>query len=173
MKFNIMKNIFQHISISKSEYQNMLNYTPHEKFQYLIDIFEKYSDVEMPNQLSMLNDFFKDLTSNINDDDDDEDDDIESVDNTGFLNTVPDSEHVDLNDAFNSKNRVDILIDNDHILIESNSLKSLRHVIYKFFDMGYVIQRDLETEKIFRKDKLTRYLRVYNIVGINTVICLN
>ena len=37
MKSNTMKNVFQHITVSKNEYQVMLQYTASEKLQYLIN----------------------------------------------------------------------------------------------------------------------------------------
>lgn len=162
MKSNTMKNIFQHISITKEEYQIMLQYTPSEKLQYLTDIFQTHLELDSQDISKTLGDFFDELTRDDDmlgdDDDDDEDPSIFEV----HSDDIPDS-----------KNRVDILIDDDHVLIESNSLKALRHIVYNFFDNGYILQRDTETEKMFRKDKLTRYLRVYSIVGINPVICPN
>jgi hypothetical protein len=160
MKSNIMHNIFQHIKITKEEYQVMLQYTPTEKFQYLIDIFQSQHDLlsalETKNFSKTLNEFFEELIP-----DTDSSDDGRSY------------YEVNSDDIADSKNRVDILIDDDNVLVESNSLKAMRHIIYNFFDNGYILQRDLATEKLFRKDKLTRYLRVYSIIGINTVICPN
>ena len=57
--------------------------------------------------------------------------------------------------------------------IESNSLKALRSIAYKFMDGGYIISRDKNTEKLFVKDKITRYLRVFKILGQSNCLCYN
>ena len=59
---------------------------------------------------------------------------------------------------------VDVMIDDDNIMAESNSLRALRHIVYKLFEAGYILQRDKDMEKMFRKDKVTRYLRIFRIV---------
>ena len=69
--------------------------------------------------------------------------------------------------------RVDVMIDDAHILIESNNLKAVRFVTYKFIESGYILQRDHPIEKMFRKDKVTRYLRVFKIINQATDICTN
>ncbi len=68
---------------------------------------------------------------------------------------------------------VDVMIDDENIMIESNSLKALRHVKDKFIESGYMLQRDLATEKMFRKDKTTRYIRVFRIINYTSSMCLN
>ncbi len=165
MKSNVMKNIFQHISLSRSDYEYMLKYTPAEKFEYLVSTYQLHTDILESNSLHQtLGDFFNEIAKHDTDTSDDEDD----VDDTEY-----DISDIEFKDVPDSKYRVDILLDDDHILVESNSLKALRQIMNKFFDSGYVLQRDLETEKIFRKDKQTRYLRVYNVIGIVTTICPN
>ena len=167
MKSNTMQNIFQHITMTKAEYQVMLQYSPAEKFQYLTDIFQSHQDLskslETEDFSKTLGDFFDELTKGMDSDDptEDDDDDDESY------------YEVNSEDIPDSKNRVDILIDDDYVLVESDSLKALKHIVNNFFDNGYILHRDTETEKMFRKDKLTRYLRVYSIIGINPVICPN
>jgi hypothetical protein len=69
--------------------------------------------------------------------------------------------------------RVDVMIDDTNILIESNSLKAVRFVTYKFIESGYILQRDHPVEKMFRKDKVTRYLRVFKIINQANDICTN
>jgi len=161
MNCNEMNNIFQHVDVTKHEYQLMLDYTAYEKFQYITDLFDIHvkNNIDTDDTLGkFFNEIYDELNSTIELD--------SQEDSQTTIEYIPE-------DDINSKNRVDILIDDDHILIESNSLKSLKHIIYNFFDTGYVLQRDKETEKMFRKDKLTRYLRVYNIIGINSIICPN
>lgn len=68
---------------------------------------------------------------------------------------------------------VDVMIDDENIMIESNSLKALRYVTNKFMESGYMLRRDLATEKLFRKDKTTRYMRVFRIINFTNSICLN
>ena len=65
------------------------------------------------------------------------------------------------------------MIDSENIVIESNSLKAVKLMTYKFVDSGYLLKRDSNIEKIFRKDKLTRYLRVYKIIGQSSCLCYN
>lgn len=69
------------------------------------------------------------------------------------------------NDIPDHSNRVDIMIDDEYLLIESNSLKAVRIVMTKFMESGYVMSRDKKSETMFKPDKTTRYLRVYTIVG--------
>ncbi len=69
------------------------------------------------------------------------------------------------NDIPDHSNRVDIMIDDEYLLIESDSLKSVRIVMTKFMESGYVMSRDKKSETMFKPDKTTRYLRVYTIVG--------
>jgi len=69
--------------------------------------------------------------------------------------------------------RVDVMIDDTNILIESNSLKAVRFVTYKFIESGYILQRDIPVEKMFRKDKVTKYLRVFKIINQAPDICTN
>ena len=58
-------------------------------------------------------------------------------------------------------------------MIESNSLKALRFVTYKFIESGYILRRDLAVEKMFRKDKVTKYLRVFKIINQASDLCFN
>jgi hypothetical protein len=40
-------------------------------------------------------------------------------------------------------------------------------------DSGYVLSRDKNVEKMFKLDKITRYLRVYRIIGQTFHLCYN
>jgi hypothetical protein len=73
----------------------------------------------------------------------------------------------------NHPGRVDILIDNNNLMIESNSLKAIRHIIYRFIESGYILRRDLQLEKLFKRDKVTKYLRIFSIVDQTNQICIN
>ena len=68
---------------------------------------------------------------------------------------------------------VEVMIDDDTIMIESNSLRAMRHIIYMFAETGYILRRDRDTEKMFKPDKVTRYLRIFKIIDQTSVICLN
>lgn len=70
-------------------------------------------------------------------------------------------------------NHVDVMIDDHHIMVESNSLKALRHIVYKFIESGYILKRDTNMEKMFKRDKITKYLRVFEIVDQTASICIN
>ena len=65
------------------------------------------------------------------------------------------------------------MIDDDNIMIESNSLVALRYIVYKFFESGYILSRDKDMEKMFKKDKVTRYMRIFRIVDQVSTICIN
>lgn len=68
---------------------------------------------------------------------------------------------------------VEVMIDDDTIMIESNSLRAMRHIIYTFAETGYILRRDRDTEKMFKTDKVTKYLRIFKIIDQTSVICLN
>ena len=44
-------------------------------------------------------------------------------------------------------------------------------MIKKCMESGYLLKRDKETEKIFKKNKVARYLRIYNIIGTENHLC--
>lgn len=70
-------------------------------------------------------------------------------------------------------NRVDILIDDTNIMVESNSLKAVRQVVYRFVESGYILRRDKLSEKSFKGGKITRYLRIFTIIDQTSHICIN
>jgi hypothetical protein len=70
-------------------------------------------------------------------------------------------------------NRVDILIDDTNIMVESNSLKAIRQVVYRFIESGYILRRDKVAEKSFKGGKITRYLRIFAIIDQTSHICIN
>ena len=76
-------------------------------------------------------------------------------------------------DYLDSSQKVDVTIDDTNIMIETNSLKALRHVSYRFVESGYILQRDRLTEKMFQKDKITKYIRVFRILNHTSSICSN
>ena len=145
-----MKSQFDKIYVSSSEYSYIMDIKPAEKLKYLFELFE----IEMKKQSGfVLADFFKAMQEYNKQ--------LEEQ-NAGPRQFDP-----------SDKERIDVLIDDEHILIESNSLSAVRHIVYKFFEGGYILMRNRDTEKMFKADKTTRYLRVYDIVGEHNTLCLN
>lgn len=147
-----MKTIFSHIAVNYAEWQYFLTLKESEKLQYLFDIYESE---HLKGTTSIdLSKFF------------------EAVKET--LVSQQQEQFLPQTEEFGSDvDRVDVMIDDENIMIESNSLKALRFVSSKFMESGYILQRDKETEKMFRKDKVTRYLRVYRIINQVSGICIN
>jgi uncharacterized protein YfeS len=141
-----MKTIFDNIVVEYAEYSYFRKLNTADQLQYLFEIYEE----------------------NISD--------KKSVDLSAFFDTIhkelqdPESLETDQPD---SNDRVDVLIDDDNIMIESNSLKAIRHLSLKFVEAGYILARDKGMEKMFHKDKQTRYLRIYRIIDQVSTICLN
>jgi len=100
------------------------------------------------------------------------------IDLTSFFVSVSEqlSENESTSAEFNdndSREHVDVMIDDKNILIESNSLRAVKMVLFKFMESGYILQRDRNVEKMFKKDKVTRYLRVFKIINYGSIICSN
>lgn len=149
-----MKTKFDELVISKEEYNFFLTLSKQERLDYICGLYDASSESITALDLGK---FFSALHENIQDDVEHEERIIESR-----LSELP-----------KNVNRVDVMIDDDNIMIEANSLKALRLVFNKFVEAGYILTRDLETEKLFRKDKMTRYLRVFYIVDQISGICFN
>ena len=66
---------------------------------------------------------------------------------------------------------VEVMIDDDNIMVESNSIKAIRQIVYRFFESGYILRRDKDMEKMFKRDKITRYLRIFRIIDQVSTIC--
>ena len=139
----VMKSVLNNIYISNYEYNYIVELSGKKKFSYLIERFE--STTRQKHELN-LTEFFNEISH----DDETEEYSIEFSTN----------DSAELND-----NQVDVMIDSENILIESNSLKNIRVTIKNFFELGYILQRDLNTEKMFKPNKVTRYIRIYTIIG--------
>jgi hypothetical protein len=106
---------------------------------------------------------------------------IKAIDLSNFFNVIHEQLHerekeqetTIRSDEPRSFDRVDVMIDDEIIMIEANSLKALRLVKDRFIEAGYILQRDVEQEKMFRKDKVTKYMRIFYIVDQINGICLN
>ena len=141
---------FDNIFVGSPEYSYFNDLSGSEKIEYLIEIYDlevrkENNDVNLESGLS---EFFDDISK----------EDIEEFELTSHYIDPP-------------FQRVDVLIDPDHVLIESDSLKAVRHIIRKIIGNGYVLIRDKESEKDFKKNKVGRYLRVYSIIGTENHIC--
>jgi len=141
-----MKNLLDTIVIRYPEYNFFRSLPNHEKIQYLFEIYDIEQKKISNNITNGLNNFFDEL-------------DI----------PIPGVEFDSID--FGDGKRVDIMIDNENIVIESNSLSAVREIAYKFVETGYIVRRDSGIEKMFRKDKITRYLRVFKIIGQSHCLC--
>ena len=148
-----MKNPIHNIYISPSEYSYIVDLTGIEKFKYLVELF----DVEEKRDIN-LNEFFESIQSDLNDSEN--------------VYDIPSNLEHEM-DAEDDAERVDVMIDDQHVLIESNSLKNIRVIVKNLFESGYILSRDHGVESMFKTNKVTRYLRVYKITGIVNMMCLN
>jgi len=145
-----MKTIFDLVFVSKFEYGYFDQLEPADQIHYFFDIYDLASN---PKKSMDLAEFFGSIKDAIAD------------------NTIhQDSGHAE---SYKDSDRVDVMIDDQNILIESNSLRSIRHISLQFFEAGYLLARDKTMEKAFKKDKVTRYIRVYKIIDQVSTLCLN
>tara|TARA_R110000744_G_scaffold75083_1_gene149646 strand:+ start:2134 stop:2583 length:450 start_codon:yes stop_codon:yes gene_type:complete len=149
-----MNNKIEKIHVNYSEYCYFDYLSDTEGLEYFFNLFEGQNQTKALN----LQQFFEDVSTEL---------DINDTEPT-------DNNLVSLGNAYpDSVNRVDVMIDDEYIVIESNSLKAIRTLTVKFMEAGYIISRDLKTEKMFKKDKTTRYLRVFYIIDQTIGICPN
>lgn len=142
----IMKTVFDFAFISKTEYSYFAQLDPADRINYFFDL---YSSILIPNtRVIDLSAFFGEVKASL------EDAEIPLMNR-------------------NDRDRVDVLIDDQNIMIESNSLRAVRHIAMQFIEAGYILSRDKETEKMFRKDKITRYMRIFKIISQVSTLCLN
>lgn len=147
-----MKNKVGDINVNYSEFAYFSRLSEDDRLNYFFQLFE--GRVIKPGL--DLKEFFNQL----------------DIDDTN-LNATNVSYAYEDDAISDSDNLVDIMIDNEFIMIESNSLKSIRIVITRFMESGYMLSRDLESEKMFKQDKRTRFVRVYQIIDQTTGICLS
>ena len=156
-----MKSLFSNVHIGYSEYEYWRSLGDTEKLQYLFELHHMESFRNDYNANINLNKFFETLN-----------DELQS-DNFG---TEKEPENVNF-EAYefdlDAEDRVDVMIDDSNIMIESNNLKALRAVSYKFVEAGYILRRDVLLERVFKKDKVTKYLRIFRIINQVTDLCSN
>ena len=77
---------------------------------------------------------------------------------------APDLEALKRQDIEADREKIDVMIDDEIIMMESNSIRAIRQVTSRFMQFGYILQRDTKSERMFRRDKVTKYLRVFKII---------
>lgn len=142
-----MENKFEQLVITKHEINYLETLDDQGRLDYLFSIYD--AEIKRVITPADLAGFFEAVKENLEKQDEDA---IEIPDNA---------------------NRVDVMIDDDNIMIEADSLRAIRTVVNRFIESGYILRRDVELEKSFRKDKVTRYMRVFYIVDQITGICSN
>ncbi len=151
-----MQSLFSSIQKTYSEYEFWKTLSNEDKVNFLFDM---YSVQTHASKLIDLESFFKGIKDGLDESDSEEEPEMAYVESIEFDSTAAD--------------RVDVMIDDSNIMIESNNLKALRAVTYKFVESGYILQRDTIMEKLFRKDKMTKYLRIFKIINQSTDLCFN
>lgn len=148
-----METLIDRMQITYSEYSYFKELSDIDKLQYM---FESYDSKDTMDSSINLSTFFEYIKSSVI---------IEH-----------ELEHATFNELDNyldSNQKVDVTIDDTNIMIETNSLTALRHVSYRFVESGYILRRDRLTEKMFQKDKVTKYIRVFRILNHTSCICSN
>ena len=150
-----MKTIFDKIFVTKAEYSIIKTMHESEQLRWL---FDTYDATTLQIKGLDLSAFFTEVQENLEQYN-------RHIDyETNIIESLPDYKDTDF---------VDVMIDDENITIESNSLRAVRHVTYKFIESGYILRRDIALEKMFRKDKSTRYIRVFKIINYSSEMCLN
>ena len=149
-----MKKTLEHIKIKDAEFNYFITLSPSDQLTYFFELYEAEQNVQSGN--INLKQFF----NNIKDALDNREEDSIEIDLT--QKSIPENYKL-----------VDILIDDKRIMIESDSLSAIRKVIRKFIESGYIMSRDLRMEKIFKEDKVTRYMRVFSIINHGSCFSYN
>jgi len=156
-----MKSLFSNVHIGYSEYEYWRSLGDTEKLQYLFELHHMESFRNDYNANINLNKFFETLN-----------DELQS-DNFGAEKEPEEVNFEAYEFDLDAQDRVDVMIDDSNIMIESINLKALRVVSYKFVEAGYILRRDVLLEKVFKKDKVTKYLRIFRIINQVTDLCSN
>lgn len=147
-----MKTIFDTIVVNYAEYSYYKDLSPSDRIKFMFEIYE--AAILRTQQPGIdLAGFFLAIKEQM----------IESS-----THEIP--QPVELPEGVD---KIEVMIDDENIMVEANSLKAVRHIIYKFFESGYILRRDKEMEKLFKRDKVTKYLRIFKIVDQTSSICIN
>jgi hypothetical protein len=141
-----MKTIFDLITVNYAEYSYFQKCDTADQVKFLFELYDGATRRVAPLDLSG---FFQEINNELDD------------------------QEITISGNINDPDRVDVLIDDDNILIESNSLRAIRHIALKFVESGYILARDYDMEKTFRKDKITKYMRIFRIIDQVSTICPN
>lgn len=144
---------FNQIFISKEEFNFFLTLNVQERVDYLFGLYESYSKSDINVDLT---DFFRSIVAS--------------------LESKQESTYTELTSKQNPDSKmhqVSVMIDEDNIMIEADSLRAIRIVANNLMQSGYILQRDKKTEKMFQKDKITKYMRIFYIVDQISGICFN
>jgi hypothetical protein len=133
--------------VNYAEYSYFKKLSKSDKFQFFIELYE-VNDMRDNRDID-LTQLFESINSSISESDSDA------------------TKHA------NSADFVDVMIDDENIMVESNSIRAIRQIVYRFFESGYILRRDKNMESMFKHDKVTRYLRVFRIVDQVSSICVN
>jgi hypothetical protein len=148
-----MKTIIDLMTVNYAEYSYFKKLAKNEQVSFFMELYEaashRYSDSGLD-----LGKFFATLKEQI----------LESKELNINLSELPKDKGTDY---------IDVMIDDENLMVESNSLKAVRHIIYKFIESGYILQRDKNMEKTFKRDKITRYMRIFKIIDQIPCICIN
>jgi len=144
-----MKTVFDVIQVNYAEYSYFKQLKKAERVKFFFELYE--AELIRSSGLN-LNSFFESLREQ-------------------FIQQ--ESESIQASKTDLPEDAVEVMIDDENIMIESNSLRATRHIIYKFMESGYIIQRDKNMEKTFKRDKVTRYLRIFRIINQTDSICIN
>ena len=143
-----MSSIFNTMHVNYAEYSYFKKLSKSDKFQFFIELYE-VNDMRDNRDID-LTQLFESINSSISDSD-----------------ATQQTQHA------NSADFVDVMIDDENIMVESNSIRAIRQIVYRFFESGYILRRDKNMESMFKHDKVTRYLRVFRIVDQVSSICVN
>ena len=143
-----MKTIFDNVIISNTEYAYFAQLDRFDQINYFFDLYDESS--QRTNVLD-LSSFFDGVRSA-----------LENVSDSTAVSKVP-----------RDHDQVDVIIDDENILIESNSIRAVKHITMRFIESGYILSRDVNMEKMFHKDKVTRYMRIFKIIDQVSTLCFN
>ena len=145
-----MKTLFDTMQVNYAEYSYFKKLPKAEKMQFLFELYEA-AEIRNTNGID-LGRVFEMIKESL----------VDSNQYESHTKELP--QDVDY---------VEVMIDDDNIMVESNSIKAIRQIVYRFFESGYILRRDKNMEKMFKKDKITRYLRIFRIIDQVSTICTN
>jgi hypothetical protein len=145
-----MKTLFDMIHVNYAEYSYFKKLPKSEKLFFLFELYEA-AEIRSSNGID-LGQVFDMIRESLDD----------SNQYESHTKELP--QGVDL---------VELMIDDDNIMVESNSIKAIKQIVSRFIESGYILRRDVETEKMFKRDKITRYLRIYRIIDQISTLCTN